>query len=284
VRLAEQSSMKRSVRRVLVALAVGGFICCGGILSAQARELPPGDPHLEADESTTPPVQQRRQRPAPVQQERRGERRDDRREERREDRRDERREYGWRMEAPARLAPAPRSYWIDRRPPERYLPRLGPDARRYYWGGSPYYHFEGHWYRPYGSSFVIVGAPLGLFVPMLPPYYTTLWYGGTRYYVADDTYYVFDPMRRGYVVTRSPYGERDDDTPVRGSAPAPELFIYPTRGQSEKQQADDRYECHRWAVDQAHYDPTDAEYRPSDRVEYDRALSACLTGRGYSVK
>jgi hypothetical protein len=56
------------------------------------------------------------------------------------------------------------------------------------------------------------------------------------------------------------------------------------RGQSERQQADDRYECHRWAVDQAHYDPTDTEYRADDRAQYDRALTACLTGRGYSVK
>ena len=56
------------------------------------------------------------------------------------------------------------------------------------------------------------------------------------------------------------------------------------RGQNEQQQSDDRYQCHRWAVDQTHYDPTDSEYDRDDRSEYDRAISACLTGRGYSVK
>jgi hypothetical protein len=37
-------------------------------------------------------------------------------------------------------------------------------------------------------------------------------------------------------------------------------------------------------VDQTHYDPTDSRYDRDDRSEYDRALTACLTGRGYSVK
>lgn len=167
------------------------------------------------------------------------------------------------------------------------MQRLPPGHREYYWGGSPYYHSGGRWYRPYGSSFTIVAAPFGLFVPYLPSYYSTVWIGGTRYYVADDTYYLYDQARRGYIVTRSPYAADRDDDDDRG-APAPasanELFVYPTRGQSEQQQADDRYECHRWAVDQSHYDPTTSEYRVAERAEYDRALTACLTGRGYSVK
>jgi hypothetical protein len=96
---------------------------------------------------------------------------------------------------------------------------------------------------------------------------------------------MYEPQRRGYVVTRSPYGGQDEDEDSGDeSQAAPELYVYPTRGQSEKQQADDRYECHRWAADQAHYDPTDSEYRADDRQQYDRALTACLTGRGYSVK
>jgi hypothetical protein len=188
----------------------------------------------------------------------------------------------------ARIVPPSRNAYGYNRPPppERIVPRLPPGYRQYNWGGSPYYHYSGRWYRPYGSSFVIVGAPFGLFVPYLPSYYTTFWFGDTRYYMADDTYYVYEPDRHGYVVTRSPYGDdRDDQADEGGSAPADhELYVYPTRGQSERQQADDRYECHRWAVDQVHYDPTDAEYRAEDRAQYDRALTACLTGRGYSVK
>jgi hypothetical protein len=191
----------------------------------------------------------------------------------------------------ARIVPPPRGGASFNRPPppERIVPRLPEGYRQYAWGGTSYYHHGGHWYRPYGSSFVIVGAPYGLYMPYLPSYYSTFWYGGSRYYFADDTYYLYEPERHGYVVTRSPYNDDLDDEDVGDSdgdrAPADhELFVYPTRGQSERQQADDRYECHRWAVDQAHYDPTDAPYRAEDRAQYDRALTACLTGRGYSVK
>jgi len=50
-----------------------------------------------------------------------------------------------------------------------------------------------------------------------------------------------------------------------------------------------RYECHRWAVSQTGFDPT----QPSDiasaqdvpqRDDYQRATKACLDGRGYSVR
>lgn len=185
----------------------------------------------------------------------------------------------------ARIVAPPRNMGFNRPPPpDRIVQRLPPGYRQYYWGGSPYYHFGSYWYRPYGASFAIVAAPFGLFVPYLPSYYTTFWFGGTRYYYADDTYYLYQPDQHGYVVTQSPYG---DDRYADDTAPAvadQQLYVYPTRGQSEQQQADDRYECHRWAVDQAHYDPTDSEYRAEPRAQYDRALAACLTGRGYSVK
>ena len=68
------------------------------------------------------------------------------------------------------------------------------------------------------------------------------------------------------------------------------MFIYPRQGRSEKQQADDRYACHRWAVDQTHYDPTQPPGSVPEtqagqkRAEYDRAMRACLDGRGYTVK
>jgi hypothetical protein len=34
------------------------------------------------------------------------------------------------------------------------------------------------------------------------------------------------------------------------------LVIYPGKGQSQTQQDQDRYECHRWAVQQSGFDPT----------------------------
>ena len=68
------------------------------------------------------------------------------------------------------------------------------------------------------------------------------------------------------------------------------MFIYPRQGQSEKQQANDRYECHSWAVGQTNYDPTKssagmpAQQIKQKRAEYQRAMGACLDGRGYTAK
>ena len=33
------------------------------------------------------------------------------------------------------------------------------------------------------------------------------------------------------------------------------IFVYPVRGQDEQQQSDDRYRCHRWAVEATGFDP-----------------------------
>jgi uncharacterized protein HemX len=132
-----------------------------------------------------------------------------------------------------------------------------------------------------------------------------------------------------------------------------ELYIYPNKGQSSEQQSRDRYDCHRWAVQQTGVDPTStqasappppppkggifkgaargaavgavggaiagdagkgaaigagtggviggmrqrqqaqsqqqaqanqAAQQQSASAGYDRALSACLSGRGYTVK
>ena len=176
----------------------------------------------------------------------------------------------------------PRGYAINRIPQDAHLVR---------YGGAPYYFHRGVWYRPYGPRFVVVGAPLGLFLPFLPPFYSTLWVGGTRYYYADDTYYTYDPERRGYVVVEKPADAdvREDSSPPapEGSAATPaatnDFFIYPKNGQNEKQQSSDRYECHRWAADQTHFDPTEPS-GAGNKADYRRAISACLEARGYSVK
>ena len=68
------------------------------------------------------------------------------------------------------------------------------------------------------------------------------------------------------------------------------LFIYPSKGQSEKQRDLDRYECHQWALEQTDYDPTQiSSDRSADevmqgRAEYRRAIAVCLESRGYAVK
>lgn len=160
---------------------------------------------------------------------------------------------------------------------------LPPRHRIVVYGGLSYYFYEGAWYRPSGPSFMIVAPPIGLVVPFLPPYYTTVWVGRVPYYYANDVYY----MNRGdgYVVVQPPKEDVSQAPP-----PAEEMFIYPRLDQSEKQQADDRYACHRWAVSQTGFDPTQppgvtsASRQRKDRADYQRAMSACLDGRGYTVK
>lgn len=154
--------------------------------------------------------------------------------------------------------------------------------------GSPYYYRGGSWYRPYGPRYVVVAPPIGIGVGFLPPFYTTVWFGGMPYYYADQTYYMWRPERREYVVTQPPSGQPSQ---VGGpSAGNTDVYVYPKNGQNESQQSTDRYECHAWAVQQSGFDPT----RPSGgvaesdiearRADYRRAEGACLEGRGYSVK
>lgn len=163
---------------------------------------------------------------------------------------------------------------------------------------NPYYFHGGVWYRPYGGRFVVVGPPLGVFVPILPPYYTTVWFGGVPYYYSNDTYYEWNPQQGQYEVVVPPgvAPPGDDNTPsdvdpgsIEPPGAASELYSYPKNGQTQEQQEQDRYECHRWAADQSGFDPTQnvgggAPPDPARRGAYQHAMSACLEGRGYTVK
>ena len=68
------------------------------------------------------------------------------------------------------------------------------------------------------------------------------------------------------------------------------LFIYPQQGQSAEQQASDQYDCHRWSSSQTGFDPTQAgggvppDQLGDRRADYQRAMIACLQGRGYSAR
>ncbi|MGB8326599.1 MAG: DUF6515 family protein [Steroidobacteraceae bacterium] len=171
----------------------------------------------------------------------------------------------------------PRGYAVRELPPR---PLVIERAR------SHYYYSGGAWYRPYGPRFVVVAPPLGLFVPILPPYYTTIWWRGLPYYYANDTYYLWRGQDRAYEVVAPPDDREISTTPP----PSDEVFVYPKNGQSEEQTNRDRYECHRWAADQTGFDPTQSAGgassadRASRRADYFRAMTACLEGRGYSVR
>ena len=158
-----------------------------------------------------------------------------------------------------------------------------------YYRGSPYYYHTGSWYRPYGPRYVVVAPPFGIGISVLPPFYSTLWYGGSPYYYADSVYYSYRPERREYVVTEPPPGAAQVE-PREEARGSDEIFVYPREGQSEEQQSTDRYECHRWAADRTGFDPTQPAGNvaetdmTSKRVDYRRAESACLEGRGYTVR
>jgi hypothetical protein len=161
------------------------------------------------------------------------------------------------------------------------LPR---DHRVVAHGRTRFYFSGGVWYRPQGPRFVVVAPPFGLLVPFLPPYYATIWVGGVPYYYANEVYYAH--RGNGYAVVEPPKSDVSETPP-----PAEQMFIYPRLGQSEQQQADDRYQCHRWAVSQTGFDPTTQPpggapeaQRAEKRADYQRAMGACLDGRGYTVK
>ena len=134
----------------------------------------------------------------------------------------------------------------------------GGYSRGGYWG----------WWAPWA---VIGGAAV------LAPYYYDPYY--------DSAYYEPTP-----VVDQEQPSVYAQPVPSVSPSTVERIFIYPRQGQSEELQAKDRYECHRWGVSQTGYDPT----QPTSgmpraqlnqmRADYKRAMSACLDGRGYSMR
>jgi len=176
-----------------------------------------------------------------------------------------------------------RGYSVRRPPAGAFGEFHGSDGGRYWFHG-------GHWYHWRGGAWVVWGAPVGLFLPVLPLYFTTVWWNGLPYYYANDTYYVWDDDHQAYEVVAPPDGMESGGSvqapPETQSPPSTELYLYPKSGQSAEQQARDRYECHRWAVGQTGFDPTvsGSSAAPEQRMAYRNAQMACLQGRGYSVK
>jgi hypothetical protein len=164
---------------------------------------------------------------------------------------------------------------------------LPADYRPYYRGSERYYFNAGIWYAPREAGFVVVRPPAGLVISVLPPYYSTVWFGGVPYYYADNVFYAWQPDQNGYEVVDPPDGSDTPSAPPESSS-QDDLIIYPKNGQSREQQAADQFECHGWATGQTGYDPaqpgTGITGDPDvDRGNYTRAVSACLQGRGYQV-
>jgi hypothetical protein len=171
----------------------------------------------------------------------------------------------------------------------RYYPQFGtvrpalPEGYRPYYRGRDRFYFSGGiWYAPSGPGFVVVRPPSGLVISVLPPFYSTLWFGGVPYYYADSVYYTWQPDQNGYAVVDPP--ENADAPSAPPDTAQQDLIIYPKNGQSKDQQAADQFECHTWAKGQTGFDPTQPGGGSAmNRSNYSRAMSACLQARGYQV-
>lgn len=97
-----------------------------------------------------------------------------------------------------------RGFAVSKRPLGGVADLIGPNGERYYFQGGNWYRWRGDWYRFWGGAWVVVNAPVGLFVPVLPPCYTTIWQSGARYAYANETFYVWDPGRSAYQVVAPP--------------------------------------------------------------------------------
>ncbi len=164
--------------------------------------------------------------------------------------------------------------------------------------GGLYGHdgYRGHgwhgWHgRYYGGVWGPWAAGLGIYLPLLPWYYQTYWADDVPYYYADGRFYAWDTDVGQYQAVEPPEGLTQtppEDSPALPEPPqiASELFAYPMRGQSEAQQAQDRDECHRWAVAQTGFDPTQAgeDAGTAVRRSYLEEEAACLDARHYSVR
>jgi hypothetical protein len=139
---------------------------------------------------------------------------------------------------------------------------LSSEARGGHGGG------HGGWWVPWA---VIGGAAV-----LAAPYYYAPYYGPPTVIIREQPPVYFQPAPS---VTPS-LTER--------------IFVYPRQGQSEELQAKDRYECHSWAVSQTWREPRKVSMEEwtfiinsmpeTQRADYRRAESACLDGRGYTVK
>jgi len=163
--------------------------------------------------------------------------------------------------------------------------------------GSAFFFAGGIWYGAAGPGrFVVVAPPLGVVIPVLPLFYATIWVQGVPYYYANNVYYVQSPQ--GYVVVAPPPADMPvAQTPPSTAAAAPppggayqtpfvQLSMYPNRGQSQQQQARDRYECHQWAIRESGYDPSQSNSPGASEQQMDayrHAMTACLDTRGYTV-
>ena len=71
-------------------------------------------------------------------------------------------------------------------------------------GGRPYYYYQGVYYQPGQSGYVVVTPTSGVIVPTLPPGAQATAINGTLYYYAGGAFYIQQPT--GFLVVPPPLG------------------------------------------------------------------------------
>jgi hypothetical protein len=179
-------------------------------------------------------------------------------------------------------------------------------------GGSShgYYHGSGHYHGTNSAYFFYGALGAALTLPFFyswasanpGPYY---YYSGPTVYAPGPPVYVQGPpayvqSQPGYSVAAAQPGNgvielgpvnaqprlNADAGPSRDEGLVAQTYAYPSKGQSPQQQVNDRIECNKWAVNESGYDPDLRSHRhpESGPAAYARAFSACLEGRGYTVR
>ncbi len=147
-----------------------------------------------------------------------------------------------------------------------------------------YHYYNGSFYRPGRDGvYVVIRAPIGARVRTLPPDFVSFGIGPRRYFYVNYTYYLWDRDRTEYIVVEEPEGA-ENALVTASETTSGEIFVYPGQGQSDERRDRDRYECYVWASKQTGYDPASGEPKIERAADYRRAISACLEGRGYTVK
>ena len=187
-----------------------------------------------------------------------------------------------RVDRPAAARHAP-PLWLDQRyhhdryyPPRGYaVPARPGGSIGIHIGGAQLYFNAGVWFRPIGGRYVVITPPYGIAIPVLPSGYSTVWLDGVPYYYANGVYYAA-AAGQGYSVDAPPPGADTAQPAPLPPSGLPDPIIYPRNGQSAAQTEADRQDCNRWAVTQ-----------PSalaDAQVFQRAMAACMDGRGYTVR
>ncbi|MBS4096234.1 MAG: hypothetical protein KGZ83_05270 [Sulfuricella sp.] len=203
-------------------------------------------------------------------------------------------------------------------------PVLPPGNVAIGYGSGRFFFHSGVWYRPSGGYYTVVTPPLGIAVPVLPPNVVTVWVGSVPNYYANGVYYmeassggymVVAPPAEQMISTAPPSlssgissvpSDSPSPVPSRSASPVPssspspvppgtvspippaapgeQLFVYPRNNQKPSQSDADRAECRRWGTEQVGFNPVLASPDDPRHSDYRRAVTACLEGRGYTVR